>query len=90
MKVGDIIVSKITLKNRLIENKEYVIIDIDADRNNFYDYSLLGKFIVVISNNEEFRFYDRNLNNYFYTMKEFRKLKLEKLNLKNEILEGKI
>ena len=80
MKIGDVIVSRINFKDRLTDGKCYVIINDDGDKNSFYTWA--GKLIIILGDNsDEFRFYDRNLNNYFYTEQEIRKLKLKKLEI---------
>lgn len=82
MKVGDTIVSRITFNDRLTSGKGYIIIDVDGDKNSLYSAipSWTGKLIIILGDNDkEFRFYDRNLNNYFYTDNEVRRLKLERI-----------
>lgn len=75
MKIGDTFVANQDFRN-FKKNKEYKIRDITTfTKIDMFNSSHLIKF-----EGDEIYFLETKLNEYFYTLKEYRKLKINKIN----------
>lgn len=70
-----------------IKDKEYELLSVEhfIDTNNFTDNSVYMFRCEMVNKVNRYEIFSHHIYNYFYTKKELRKIKLEKLNGRSNI-----